>query len=58
MPEIRPTGNGRVTEVKIREGLLHFCLFQSTDEIITDCPKILPVVTNDELDNIYRSRNW
>ena len=53
MPEIRTTGNGRVAEVKITEGVLHFCLFQSTDEIITNCPKILLVVTNDDLDNIY-----
>lgn len=53
MPEICTIGNGRVAEVKITEGVLHFCFFQSTDEITTDCPKILLVVTHDGLDNIY-----
>ena len=47
------TGSGRVAEVQIRDNVLHFCLFYSTEEITTACPKILLVVTNDGLDNTY-----
>ena len=53
MPEIMITGSGHIAEIVIRDGVLHFCLFHSTDEITTDCAKILLVVTDDGLDNIY-----
>ena len=53
MPEIMTTGNGHIAEIIIRDGVMQFHLFHSTDEITTDCAKILLVVTSDGLDNVY-----
>ena len=53
IPEIMTTGSGHIGEIIITDGVMHFSLFHSTDEICTDRAKILLFVTSDGLENIY-----
>lgn len=51
IPELKTTGSGNITEVITRDGVIHFSLFPSTEEITW--AKILLFVTHDGLDNIF-----
>jgi hypothetical protein len=53
IPEILTTGSGSIAEIVLRDGVMQFSLFHSTDEIVTDCAKILLSVTSAGLDNVY-----